>query len=128
MPAGPVHWPVFLGTRWTRTLVWYSSLADYLADPTTATKIDLTGYTGEAIMRRKEGDSSAVLTFSTDNDSLTLGGANGSITFLLSGDVVSDDTDPGSYVMDLILTNASSQVLEPLIDVTLELTPTVTLQ
>jgi hypothetical protein len=127
-PAGPVHWPVYIGTRWTRTLTWYSSKAQYDADPTTASKVDLTSYTGQAIMRRKEGDTAAVLTFSTDDDSLTLGGTNGTITFLLGGDVVSTSTDPGKYVLDLILTNGSAQVLEPPIEAVLEFIPTVTLQ
>jgi len=127
-PAGPVHWPVYIATRWTRTLTWYSSKAQYDSDPTTATKVDLSGYTGQAIMRRKEGDTAAALTFATTDDSLTLGGTNGTITFLLGGDVVSTSTDAGRYVLDLILTNGSAQVLEPVIEATLELIPTVTLQ
>jgi len=127
-PAVPVHWPVYIGTRWTRTLTWYTSKTEYEADKTTATKMNLTGYTGQAIMRRKEGDSTAVLTFATTDDSMTLGGANGTIVLLLGGDVTTGSKDPGKYVCDIILTDASSNVLEPTLSIIFEFIPTVTVQ
>ena len=125
---GPVQWPVYIATRWTRTLTWYASKTEYDADPTTASKVDLTSYTGQAIMRKKEGDSAAVITFATTDDSLTLGGTNGTVVFLLGGDVTSTAIDPGRYVCDLILTNGSSQVLEPLLEIVFEFIQTKTLQ
>lgn len=128
MSAGPVLWSVPIGTYWQRTLTWYSSKTEYDSNPTTATKVDLTNYTAQAIVRRKEGDTAAVFTFTTTNDSLTLGGTGGTILFTLGGDVTTTSVDPGRYVTDLILTNASGNKIETHVEIILELNPTVTLQ
>tara|TARA_R110000765_G_scaffold59710_1_gene115882 strand:- start:367 stop:753 length:387 start_codon:yes stop_codon:yes gene_type:complete len=128
MPAGPVFWPVYIATRWSRTLTWYASLAEYEEDPVTAARVDLTGYTATAIARRKDGSTAASLTLTTANDSINLGGTAGTIALLLGGDVTSDAVEAGLYVFDFIFTDASANVLEPTFEGRLEFKRTVTLQ
>ena len=121
-----VHWPVFIGTEFTRTLTWYADQDEFDTDPDTATTIDLTGYTGIAIIRRKVGDGTTVVTLSTADTGMTLGGTAGTVALVMD-DSVTSTLGVGKYVFDVVLTDTSSNAQPPLIDGELEVQRTSTL-
>jgi hypothetical protein len=67
--------------------------------------IDLTGYTASMVIREKTTAASPVLTLSTSNGRIALGGEAGTIT--LSVDADDMDIDSGQYTYTLELTVGS---------------------
>lgn len=125
--AAVTHWPVFIGTEFTKTLTWYTDKTEYDADPSTATKKNLTGWTGTMVIRRKVGTTAALATLSTAGTGMTLGGAAGTIALLMD-DSVTALIEPGKAVFDIILTDASSNAQPPLLEGSLEFRVTSSLQ
>jgi hypothetical protein len=70
--------------------------------------INLSGYTASMVIREKTTAASTVLTLSTANSRITLGGAAGTIT--LSVSATDMDIDAGQYTYTLELTSASNEV------------------
>ena len=121
-----VHWPVFIGTEFTKTLTWYTSQTEYDANPLTATTVDLTSWTGTMIVRRKVGDGATIATLSTAGTGMTLGGTAGTVALVMD-DSVTVLISVGIYVFDIILTDTSSNKQPPLIDGEFEFQRTSTL-
>ena len=117
--ARVVHWPVYIGTRWAKTPVWYLDKAEYDDDKTTATKKNLTGWTGIMVVRRKVGDSAAVATLSTTDVGMTLGGVNGTIALVMD-DSVTALISAGLAVFDVVLTDTSGDAQPPIIEGTFD--------
>ena len=119
MSAGvaQVHWPIYIGTKWTKSLTWYSDLAE-------TSPVDLSGYTAQMAVRRGIGDTAALITL-TQASGITLGGAAGTIVLVI------DDSEntfaPGTAYFDLILKDGTDE-LPPLLGGTLEFIRTVSLQ
>jgi hypothetical protein len=65
--------------------------------------MDLSGYT--ALMEVSDSDDTLVLTLSTGNSRISLGGAAGTIT-LTDDDADTEALDPGTYDYDLTLTSS----------------------
>ena len=122
-----VHWPVHIGTKFTKTLTWYTDKAEYDDDKSTATKKDLTGWTGTMVIRRKVGDSAAVATLSTADVGMTLGGTAGTI-ILVMDDAVTALISAGKAVFDIVLTDTSSDAQPPTLEGTVEFIVTSSLQ
>lgn len=73
------------------------------------TPIDLDGYTAKMQVRPSKGSPEVIATFSTDDATIVLGGALGTIMF----DVAADDTatlPAGAYVYDLEMRSSGGQV------------------
>ncbi len=121
-----VHWQVYLGTEFTKTLTWYTSKSEYDSNPATASTKDLTSWTGTMIIRRKVGDGATIATLSTAGTGMTLGGSAGTIALVMD-DSVTSPLGVGVYVFDIVLTDTSSNAQPPLIDGTLEFIRTSTL-
>ena len=125
--AQSIHWTVYIGTEWTRTLTWYTSKTEYDDDPLTATRKDLSNWTGTMVVRRKVGDSAAVATLSTADVGMTLGGTNGTIALVMD-DSVTAPISPGRAVFDILLTDTASNVQPPTIEGSLEFRLTSSVQ
>ncbi len=121
-----VHWPAFIGTEFTKTLTSYTSKAEYDANPSTATTVDYTGWSGSMVVRRRVGDGTAVATLSTAGTGMTLGGTAGTVALVMD-DSVTVLISVGIYVFDIILTDTSSNKQPPLIDGEFEFQRTSTL-
>ena len=78
--------------QWT----WYTDVAR-------TTEMDLTGYT--ALMEVRDSDGTLIVTLSTANSRIALGGAAGTITLTVD-DADTEDLDPGTYRYDLTLTSS----------------------
>ena len=119
MSAGvaQVHWPIYIGTKWTKSLTWYSDLAE-------TSPVNLTGYTAQMDVRRGIGDTSALISL-TQASGITLGGAAGTIVLTIED---SENTfAPGPAYFDLILNDGTDE-LPPLLGGVLDFIRTVSLQ
>lgn len=121
-----VHWPVFVGAKWARTLTLYTSKDEYDSDPSTAAKKDWTGYTATMAVRSREADATAIVELSTVNGRIVLGGTAGTITLTLD-DSVTAAIDPQVGVFDFVPNDGTDQ-LEPLFRGQLEFIHSSTLQ
>jgi len=70
--------------------------------------INLSGYTAELVIREKTTATNVVLTLSTTNGRITLGGAAGTITMSVSASDM--DINAGQYTYTLELTSPSGEV------------------
>ena len=83
--------------EWT----WYT-------DTARTTEMNLTGYT--ALMEVRDGPGGTlIVTLSTANSRIALGGAAGTITFTIDDDDT-EDLEPGTYDYDLMLTSSGGTV------------------
>ena len=114
-PGGPVHWVAYKGTTFIRTYTLYDDEAE-------TQLTNLTGFSAVQDFFRLEGQATPDLTL-TESDGMTLGGTAGTIVW---EKVIT--LDPGLYRWELILTDASARVLEPLVRGVLEVKLTGTLQ
>lgn len=76
----------------------------------TGTPINLTGYTAIMEIKNASTDATALLTLSTANGGITLGGANGEINLALSETAISA-LAVGSYVYDMKFTQPDTTTL-----------------
>lgn len=70
--------------------------------------IDLSGYSAEMVVREKTTATNVVLTLSTANGRISLGGDAGTITLSVSADDM--DIAPSQYTYTLELTSTSGEV------------------
>lgn len=73
------------------------------------TPINLTGYTARMQVRKSKTAADTLLSLTTENGRITLGGSLGTIMFDVPADVTAT-LQPGQWVYDLELVNASGQV------------------
>lgn len=85
------------GATFQRLITWYESDG--------VTPNDLTGYTAKMYLKRKVTDDAALVTLTTENAKLTLGGAAGTVTLEIPATETA--TMSGVYVYDLKLINGS---------------------
>lgn len=93
MPAGIYNIASEQGATFTRTITW----KDNAGSP-----INLTGYTARMQVRDDYSSTSAVLTLTTENGGITLGGSAGTIVLTATATATAALTD-GDYVYDLEL-------------------------
>jgi hypothetical protein len=82
--------------NFSRVWTWYT-------DTARTTAMDLSGYT--ALMEVRDSSDTLVLTLSTANSRIALGGAEGTITLTVD-DADTEALDPGTYDYDLTLTSS----------------------
>lgn len=78
-------------------------------DPSTGLPINLTGYTAKMEVRSKPYDSTVLLSLTTANGKIVLGGVTGTIQLMFS----STDTNTGTWfsgVYDLFIINTGSNI------------------
>lgn len=100
MAAGFHHFVIEQGATFSKVLTLKDS---------SDTVINLTGYSSAEMDLRKNADGSEVLTLTTGNSRITLGGVAGTVTLTISAtDTASMSVDDGVY--DLEITDASGVV------------------
>jgi hypothetical protein len=114
MAAGQHDITIEQGTTFQMNLVW-----EYDGDP-----IDLTGYTARMQVRRTHRSDSALLTFTTENGAITLGGAAGTIQ-IVGAASLTDDVPSKPCVYDLEMVSPGG-IVTRLIEGTATVTPEVT--
>lgn len=97
MPAGIYNIVAEQGATFTRTLTWTDNAG---------AAIDLTTYTARMHVRVETHSASTVLTLTTENGGISLGGASGTITLQASATTTAA-LDAGSYVYDLEMVSGS---------------------
>ena len=98
MPAGIYNIPAEQGATFTRVLTWRDE-NDAL--------IDLTAYTARMQVRADYASTTTVLSLTTENGKITLGGAAGTITLLVSAADMAA-VSGASFVYDLELVNGAT--------------------
>ena len=102
MSAGYYHFIIEQGATFSQTLTLKDS---------SGSVINLTGYpSAEMDLRKNQDDSSEVLTLTTANGRITLGGSAGTITLLISNTDTAALT-VGDGVYDLELVDSANKVL-----------------
>jgi hypothetical protein len=99
-PAGSYNIICDAGATLTRTLTWKDSAG---------TLVNLSGYTGRMQVRADVESASTVLSLTTANGGLTLGGAAGTVLITVSS-TESATLTAGDYVYDLELVTAGGVV------------------
>lgn len=97
MPAGLYNITAEQGATFTRTITWNNSAGS---------PINLSGYTARMQVRSDYGSASPILTLTTENSGITLGGALGTIILSASATTTAALV-AGNYVYDLELVNGS---------------------
>lgn len=93
MTAGFHHFVIEQGATFSKVLTLKDS-SDSL--------IDLTGYSGAEMDLRRNADGSEVLTLTTGNSRITLGGSAGTVTLTISAtDTASMTPDDGVYDLEI---------------------------
>lgn len=114
MPAGNYNIVCDQGSTFTRVLTWKNS---------NGTAVDLTNYTARMQVRTNYASSTSLLTLTTENGGITLGGVAGTITLgasAASTAALAADT----FVYDLEMITGSN--VTRLVEGTFEVTPEVT--
>lgn len=114
MPAGTYNIVCDQGATLSRVLTWKNS---------NDTPVNLTTYTARMQVRENYDASSSVLSLTTENGGITLGGALGTITIVASATATAALT-PDSYVYDLELVTGST--VTRLVQGSFTVTPEVT--
>lgn len=98
MPAGYYNITAEQGATFNRVLTW--------RDASNAL-INLTGYTARMQVRADYSSTSTILSLTTENSRITLGGAAGTITLLVAASDMAA-LSSGSFVYDLELINGAT--------------------
>ena len=98
MPAGNYNIVCDQGATFSRVLTWKQS---------NGTPVNLTGYTARMQVRDHYASSSSVLTLTTENGGITLGGAAGTITLAATATATAALT-ADTYVYDLELVDGAT--------------------
>jgi len=114
MAAGQHDITIEQGATFQLNLVW-----TYDGDP-----IDLTGYTARMQVRRTHKSDSALLSFTTENGAITLGGVAGTIA-IQGAATLTDDVPAKPCVYDLEMVSAGG-IVTRLIEGAATVTPEVT--
>lgn len=106
---------IYVGATFTRRVVWKDSLGAL---------IDLTGYTARMQIRQSVRNPAILLTLTTENGGITLGGAAGTVDLLLTSTQTAALTArAGVYDIELI---DSTGVVTRLLQGAVEISPEVT--
>lgn len=125
MAAGKYTFLCEQGATFDPVITWRQPSPDPDADPPVpGDPVDLTGYTARMQVRKKITDTDVVITLTTENNRIVLGGASGEIMLLI------DDTDTtplpaGSWKYDLELESAGG-ITTRLLKGTFKVDPEVT--
>ena len=104
-PAGLYNITADQGATFSRTVTWRDSARQ---------AINVTGYTARMQVRPTTGSSTVILSLTTENDRIELGGATGQVTITVSAaDMANVAAD--KYVYDLELIAPSTGVVNRLI-------------
>ena len=114
MQPGKVNFKTPQGSTFTRTLV-------YKVD---GTAVDLTGYTARMQVRKSVTDSTVLLSLTTDNSTIVITGATGTVTLTVPATTMAA-VAAGSWVYDLEIVSGGS-VVTRLIEGKFVVTPEVT--
>jgi tRNA threonylcarbamoyladenosine modification (KEOPS) complex Pcc1 subunit len=98
MPAGYYNITAEQGATFNRVLTWRDAASAL---------INLTGYTARMQVRADYSSTTAILSLTTENSRITLGGALGTITLLVAASDMAA-LSSGSFVYDLELVNVST--------------------
>lgn len=98
MPAGIYNITAEQGATLTRTVTWKNSVGD---------PINLTGYTARMQVRADYDSTTAVLTLTTENGGITLGGSAGTIVITATATATAA-LSASTYVYDLELVLGST--------------------
>lgn len=101
MGAGTYHITIEQGSNFELVITWKDEDGEL---------IDLTGYTARMQVRREFSDSSAMLSLTTENGRITLGGVLGTITISVPASVTSTLSWQGKALYDLELVSSGGQV------------------
>ena len=107
--------------------VWQGSalsLSMALTNSSDNSAVDITGWSAEMKVRQKIGYSAILITLSSANGKITLGGTAGTIVLNLSASDTAALTTSGVY--DLVMTNNSGQVYPPMVQGNFIVLPKVT--
>lgn len=99
-PAGKYQIVADQGATFSRVLTWKDS---------TNTAINLTGYTARMHIRQEYESTSIVLTLTTENGRISLGGAAGTVTLTIDATTMAAVTAK-TYVYDLELVSGAGVV------------------
>ena len=116
MPARQLDITIEQGTTFVLNAVWKDS---------TGTPVDLTGYTAKMQARWTYADANALVTFTTADNTITLGGINGTIT-VTGMATLPGVTKPRTGVYDLELTQTSTGKVTRLLQGSAFISPEVT--
>lgn len=114
MTAGTYDITIEQGATFSRVFTWTAD----------GSNVNLTGYTARMMVRSDIEDTNALLTLTTENGGISLGGAAGTITVTISATATAALTR-GSAVYDLELISGSSVVtrlLKGVVSITREVT------
>lgn len=114
MPAGNYNITAEQGATFTRVLTWTDSAN---------APINLTGYTARMQVRTDYASDSTVLSLTTENNAITLGGSAGTITLSISASSMTS-IPVGIFVYDLEL--VSGTLVVRLVEGTFSVKPEVT--
>lgn len=105
MAAGVYNFTIEQGTTFRRTL----TLKDSAGDP-----INLTGYTARMQIRAEVESTTVLLSLTTSNGGISLGGAAGTIEWFISDTNTSAITSEGVYDLEIVntATNEVTRVLK----------------
>lgn len=104
------------GTTWSQSVLWKTG--------TPAAAVNLASYTARMQLRSTAASATVVLSLTTENSRIALGGALGTITLSLTATETAA-ISAGRYVYDLELVSAGGQVTR-LMEGTVTITPEVT--
>lgn len=116
MPAGQHDITIEQGATFKLDVTWKTG--------SPAAAVNLTGYTARMQVRRSHKAESALLTFTTENGAITLGGAAGTIA-VRGLATLTDDVPAKPCVYDLELVSGAGEVTR-LLEGSVTVTPEVT--
>lgn len=94
MTAGRHDFTIEKGATFSRVLTWKDE---------NSTAYDLTGYTARMHIREERDDTAKIVELTTENGGITLGGAAGTITLLITDTATSAITqNSGVYDLELV--------------------------
>jgi len=114
MPAGNYNIVCDQGSTLTRVLTWKNS---------NGTAVDLTNYTARMQVRTNYASNTALLSLTTENGGITLGGVAGTITLLATATATAA-LAADTYVYDLEMITGAN--VTRLVEGTFQVTPEVT--
>lgn len=104
------------GATFNYVLTWYG-------DKNKTTPINLTGYTARMHVRTNIEDATPILELTTENGRITLGGALGTITLLVSAaDTAALSAGSAVYDLELISGSVVKRIIEGSLVITREVT------
>lgn len=115
MSAGIYDIYIEQGATYNQPLVWKDS---------SGTAVNVTGYTARMQIRKTVDATTIILTLTTENGRITVGGANGLITLLVSAaDTAALTTFCGVYDLEVISpTGVVTRLLEGQVEISKEVT------